>query len=145
MLESKAVAGWRREGELKGLLRAKRDAIMKCVKIRFPDPGPELIRIAIEGTSNPDVLDRWLDAALRAASLPDLLNGREDGRQQGILETARKYLLTVVQIRFQAVGREAIRIAVEGTNDPSVFERWFEAAMRAESLTDLLNMIDQPS
>src|ERR1043165_6601297 len=87
MLESKAVAGWRREGELKGLLRAKRDAIMKCVKIRFPDPGPELIRIAIEGTSNPDVLDRWLDAALRAASLPDLLNGREDGRQQGILET----------------------------------------------------------
>jgi hypothetical protein len=37
------------------------------------DPAPETIRLAVEGTNDPDVLARWYDAALAAQTLQNLL------------------------------------------------------------------------
>jgi hypothetical protein len=69
VLESQFVNSWRREGEIRGVLLTSRANLLKVVRLRLKDPVPESIRLAVEGTNDPEVLDRWLEAALTATSL----------------------------------------------------------------------------
>ena len=78
MLESKTVAVWRRQGELKGIIETARAKLLKVVRLRLQDPVPETIRLAVEGTNDPDVLDRWFDVALSAKTLADLLSAMKE-------------------------------------------------------------------
>src|SRR5436190_23825348 len=64
MLESKTIAGWRREGELKGIVKNARAVLLEFVRVRLQaDPVPETIRLAVEGTNDPTYSTagtRWL-------------------------------------------------------------------------------------
>jgi len=73
MLESKVIGTWKRQGELKGTVESKRAYLLDVVRVRLQDPVPETIRLAVEGTNSPEILDRWFQAALRADSLAALL------------------------------------------------------------------------
>jgi hypothetical protein len=64
MLESQVVNNWLNQGEMRGLVKKGRADLLKVLSARLPGPVPEAIRLAIEGTNDPDTLDRWFDAAL---------------------------------------------------------------------------------
>jgi hypothetical protein len=66
MLESQVINNWLRQGELKGVVKTRRADLLKLLAARLPGPVPEPVRLAIEGTNDPDTLDRWFDAALHA-------------------------------------------------------------------------------
>jgi hypothetical protein len=63
MLESQVINGWINRGVIKGTLEAQRAALLRVLRVRLHDPVPEPVRLAIEGTNDPDILGRWLDAA----------------------------------------------------------------------------------
>jgi hypothetical protein len=69
MRESQIILGWMAEGELKGILRSKRADLLEVLRVRFQDPVPESLRLAVEGTNDPDILDCWFKAALRVKTL----------------------------------------------------------------------------
>jgi hypothetical protein len=71
MRESQLINSWIREGEDRGLLRAKRADLLKVVR-RLEDLVPESIRLAIEGTTDLDKLEKWLDAARDAKTMAEL-------------------------------------------------------------------------
>jgi hypothetical protein len=60
------------------------------------------------------------------------------GEQRGELRTHRANLLTAVQLRLQDPVPEPIRLAIEGTNDLSKLDTWFEAALTVPNITELL-------
>jgi hypothetical protein len=69
MQESQVINGWIRTGEVKGELKNARESILRLVRRRLVDSVPEDLRLAIEGTNDPQVLSRWFDAALDAETL----------------------------------------------------------------------------
>ena len=73
MLESQVVNNWLNQGELRGIVKARREVLLVVVRERLQDPAPEAVRLAVEGTNDPDTLDRWFKAALKAATLADFL------------------------------------------------------------------------
>jgi hypothetical protein len=64
MLESQVINGWMERGRIQGMVNAGRANLLKVLRAYLPEPVPESVRLAIEGTNDPDTLDRWLDAAL---------------------------------------------------------------------------------
>jgi hypothetical protein len=71
MKESQYIRGWLNEGKKEGLVEARRAALLKLVRAKLRDPVPEEVSLAVEGTNDPDTLDRWFDAALQAANWAD--------------------------------------------------------------------------
>jgi hypothetical protein len=69
MRESQIVLGWVNEGKIKGAVEKGRAYVLEVLRLRFQDPVPEAIRLAVEGTNDPDTLDRWFHVALTATSL----------------------------------------------------------------------------
>jgi hypothetical protein len=61
----------------------------------------------------------------------------ERGRQIGILKQGRASVLETVRLRLQDPVPEAIRQAVEGTDDEDTLSRWFRAALTANTLDEL--------
>jgi hypothetical protein len=59
------------------------------------------------------------------------------GEERGELRTKRADLLKAVQLRLEDPVSESIRMAVEGTNDLSKLETWYDAALTAESIAEL--------
>src|ERR1700722_12873768 len=59
MLESKVIGGWKREGKLEGIVEKARAVLLDVVRVQLQDPVPETIRLAVEGTNSPEILDRW--------------------------------------------------------------------------------------
>jgi len=66
-------------GEQKGELRRQRVDLLRVLQSRLGSPAPEPIRLAIEGTNDLSVLDRWFDAALTAASWADFQAAMRQG------------------------------------------------------------------
>ncbi len=60
----------------------------------------------------------------------------KEGREEGELLRQRATLLKAIR-RHQDPVPEALRLAIEGTNDIATLERWFDAALVAASLADL--------
>jgi hypothetical protein len=73
MQESQVILGWINRGVQKGAVEARRADLLKVVRARLQDPVPENVRLAVEGTNDPDTLDRWFDAALSAGTLQEFL------------------------------------------------------------------------
>jgi hypothetical protein len=59
------------------------------------------------------------------------------GAEVAELRTMRTALLTAVEVRLQNPVPEAIRLAVEGTNDLRKLQEWYRAALTAETIADL--------
>jgi hypothetical protein len=72
MKESQTILGWMREGKEKGIVEAHRADVIDLIRLRFQDPVPEPLRLAIEGTNDPDTLRRWLRAAATSTTLEEL-------------------------------------------------------------------------
>jgi hypothetical protein len=66
MLESQVINGWINRGRISGILEARRADVLRILSLRLHGPVPEPIRLAVEGTNDPDTLARWLDAASQA-------------------------------------------------------------------------------
>jgi hypothetical protein len=62
--ESQYLKSFEDRGEVK---RARAD-LLRVLRSRLGTPAPEPIRLAIEGTNDLGILDRWFDAALAATS-----------------------------------------------------------------------------
>jgi hypothetical protein len=71
MQESQTMLGWIRKGQLEGRLASKREDLLLVLRSRFKAEAPSDLRAAIEGTNDPDILNRWLAAAVAAPSLAD--------------------------------------------------------------------------
>lgn len=59
-----------------------------------------------------------------------------EGEGRGELRKARAYLLRAIR-RLQDPVPEAIRLAIEGTNDVATLDRWFDATFNATSLAEV--------
>jgi hypothetical protein len=59
------------------------------------------------------------------------------GEDRGILLTKREYLLEAVKLRLADPVPEAIRLAIEGTNDLQTLDRWYQAALTSRTLAQL--------
>jgi hypothetical protein len=57
--------------EARGEMRALRADVLRVLQSRLGTPAPEPIRLAIEGTNDLAVLDRWFEAALASPSWAD--------------------------------------------------------------------------
>lgn len=79
MQESTVVQGWINRGVQKEAVSARRAWLQETIRTRLQDPVPEPIRLAIEGTNDIAVLDRWFKVALTAGTMADL---RSEMRQE---------------------------------------------------------------
>lgn len=59
------------------------------------------------------------------------------GEERAELRTKRAFLLKAVKMRLQDPVAESIRLAIEGTNDLSKLEAWYEMALTANTVADL--------
>jgi hypothetical protein len=65
--ESEYIKSWERVGEARAQLQMRRAFLLKVVR-QLEDPVPESIRLAVEGTTDPDKLDAWFGAALETVA-----------------------------------------------------------------------------
>ncbi len=83
--ESQVVNEWIAQGRSQGLAAARRDMLLRLVRAKFPGQVPAEVSGAIEAQADADVLSRWYDLALAAASLEQLRSvlGIDAGRPNG--------------------------------------------------------------
>jgi hypothetical protein len=62
---------------------------------------------------------------------------------KGRVKQARADVLRILQSRLGMPAPEPIRLAVEGTNDLGILDRWFDAALAATSWADFQTVIQQ--
>ena len=71
--QSAQVLEWQAEAEKRGLARgkaeAKMDALLRVLRTRFPTAVPEDLERVVRETTDLNQLDRWLEAAVKAATL----------------------------------------------------------------------------
>jgi hypothetical protein len=79
MKESQYIKGWLNEGEMRGLVKARQADLLTVLSERIPDPVPEEVRMAVEGTNDLDTLQRWLRAAARSSSWADFRAAMKNG------------------------------------------------------------------
>jgi hypothetical protein len=72
MRESQYIKKFEQRGKEEGVLVRAREDLLDVIGGKFKVPVPEPMRLAIEGTTDPDVLKRWLLAAVEANSLGEL-------------------------------------------------------------------------
>jgi hypothetical protein len=56
----------------------------------------------------------------------------------------RGSLLDGLRIKFKTAVPEPIRLAIEGTNDLGILDRWFEAALAVSSWAEFQTLMKQP-
>jgi hypothetical protein len=71
--ESQLILGWKREGMLEGEVKTRRGDVLKVLQVRLANPVPEPVRVAVEGTNDPDILGRWLELAATAGDFDEFL------------------------------------------------------------------------
>jgi hypothetical protein len=69
MKESQYIKGWLSEGEAKGELKKAQEALLTVLEARFPQEPLDQLRLAIQGTNDLDILQRWFDEALTATTV----------------------------------------------------------------------------
>ncbi len=62
---------------------------------------------------------------------------------KGEVKRARAYVLRALQSRLGTPAPEPLRLAIEGTNDLAVLDRWFEAALATTSWADFQGVMQQ--
>src|SRR5262249_53947843 len=69
--ESQVIRGWMEEGAARATLATRRQVLLQVLRVRFQAEAPEDVKRAVEGTTDLEILSRWFDAAVTAASLDD--------------------------------------------------------------------------
>src|SRR5262249_59387040 len=69
--ESQYLKSFEIKGEQTGEARRARADMLRLLQSRLGTPAPEAVQLAIEGTNDLGVLDRWFEAALTVASWAD--------------------------------------------------------------------------
>jgi hypothetical protein len=77
--ESQYLKSFEDRGKQKGALERAREDVLRILRSRLGTPEPEAIRLAIEGTNDLGVLDRWFDAALTVPSWADFQAAMQQG------------------------------------------------------------------
>jgi hypothetical protein len=67
--ESIFVDAMKREGMLEGEVKAHRADVLEVIQTRLANPVPESVRLAVEGTNDPEILRRWLRIASTSESV----------------------------------------------------------------------------
>ena len=67
------------------------------------------------------------------------------GEDRAELRTKRADLLKLVRRRLEDPVPEAIRLAIEGTNDIQTLERWFDAAIDVTTIAEFRKAMKLPS
>jgi hypothetical protein len=75
--KSTLIEGWKKEGAEIEKVRTSRANLLRFVQGRWGAPVPEAIRLAVEGTNDTAVLDKWIDAAATARSIAALRRAME--------------------------------------------------------------------
>jgi hypothetical protein len=70
--ESQTVLNVQKRGAAKAEVETLRATTLEVVEVRLANPVPESIRLAIEGTNDPQTLRRWHRLALTVASVKEL-------------------------------------------------------------------------
>jgi hypothetical protein len=65
------------------------------------------------------------------------------GEDRGTLQRTREYLLKRVK-QLEDPVPEAIRLAIEGTNDLQTLDRWFDAALSSSTITEFRKAMTPP-
>src|SRR5207237_6634505 len=65
--------------EVKGEVKRARTDLLRLLQSRLGAPIPEPLRLAIEGTNDLGILDRWFDTALTAASWEEFQAAMQQG------------------------------------------------------------------
>ncbi|MCI0460136.1 MAG: hypothetical protein L0Z62_24555 [Gemmataceae bacterium] len=73
MQESQVILGWMKRGEQKAAVETNRARLLDVLRTRLQDPVPEPVRLAIEGTNDPDILTGWFKTALTVSTLDEFL------------------------------------------------------------------------
>ena len=60
-----------------------------------------------------------------------------EGAEIAELRLLRTVLLKLIGAHLENPVPETIRLAIEGTNDPSRLDHWYDAALKAKSLGEL--------
>ena len=68
MIQSQQVLEWMAEGETKGKIESKADALLRVLELKFQTVPQEIVT-AVRGTNDLGQLNRWFDAAVIAATL----------------------------------------------------------------------------
>ena len=79
MRESQYTKSLEDKGKLQGELNRARTDMLRVLRARLGTPAPEPVRLAIEGTNDLGVLDRWFDVALAATSWEDFQTAMQLG------------------------------------------------------------------
>jgi hypothetical protein len=69
--ESQLVLQTIRKGELRGEVKRARRDVLEVLQARLVNPVPEAVRLAIEGTNDPETLSRWLRAASTVGTIQE--------------------------------------------------------------------------
>jgi hypothetical protein len=79
MKESQYIKGWLNKGIVQGAVSARRADLLMTLRTRLPDPVPEDVSLAVEGTNDPDTLARWFAAALRVGTWAEFRAAMQNG------------------------------------------------------------------
>ena len=71
MLESQLILGVLKRGKEEGRVETRRAYIEEFIRSRLADPVPEDIFLAIEGTNDPTILDRWFKLAIEVSDVAE--------------------------------------------------------------------------
>lgn len=72
MAESQYIKAFEQRSEERGATKTKRAYLLEAITARLASPVPEAVRLAVEGTNDPDTLDRWYASAIRVGTLAEL-------------------------------------------------------------------------
>jgi hypothetical protein len=71
MVESQQVLEWIAEGEVKGEIKGKIGSLLRLLERKFPPGPPAEVRAVIQSCTDPELWERWFDAAVVAHSLEE--------------------------------------------------------------------------
>lgn len=72
MIESQLILGWLKQGKEEGRVETSRADLQEVIRARLHDPIPEDLFLAIEGSNDLAILNRWFKLALRVNDIGEL-------------------------------------------------------------------------
>lgn len=137
MAGDKEERAWRR-GRREGRVSAMSNALLKILAARGIHVSDSSRRV-IERCNNTETLGFWLDQALVATRIKDVL--RRPGREEGLAEGLARALLKILAFKGWQVD-DASRHTIERCRDVLTLERWLDRALVATRLEEVLDPPD---
>ncbi len=127
--EPEVIERWKR------LVEREPDLMKRAAYRHFALEFAELIRELVNWQR---ALEGW---EVRESQYSKTIEAR--GEHKGEVKRAQADVVRILQARLKSTAPEPIRLAIEGTNDLGILDRWFEAALAAESWADFQTQMKQ--